>query len=237
MGSLLTEQQIEEFSKLLTYYRPNNATLKQFQNSNFCVIAGPTAAGKDTLRNALLEQDPQAFVRVLSTTTRPSRPGEQEGVDYYFSSAEAIKKSLLAREVLQAELIHNQQVSCMHIQEVSKLTDAQIGLSILLVQTEAKMRKLNPKIKTIFLIPPTLEVLRARMHAERVLNPDEIHRRLKAAKIELEIALGQPTYYCLTSGDLQELTTLARQFLKSGERDVAADDQARRTMKNILKQL
>lgn len=237
MSRLLTAEEIEKFQKLLRKYSPNHSVLSEFQASKFAVIAGPAGAGKDTLRNALLKQDSKTYVRILSTTTRPPRSGEQEGLDYYFRSPGEVETGLIAREFFQAQLVHNQQVSCMHADEVRKLGSGQIGLSILIVQTEVEFSKIKPDIKTIFLIPPSLEILLARMQAERVLNPDEVNRRLAAAKRELEIALARPDYYCIVSSDLGKLTKKADEFMKTGGRDDTADNEARGVIRETLNDL
>jgi guanylate kinase len=237
MSNLLTDEQLENFKKLLENYQPNEAVLEQFKDSNFAVIAGPAGAGKDTLRNALLKQEPDVYAAVLSTTTRPARPGEQEGVDYYFRSPEEVEAGILSQEFLQVQLVHNQQISCMHVDEVLKLGQDKIGLSILIVQTEEKLRNIKPDIKTIFLIPPSLDILRERMQAERVLNSDEIDRRMSAAKIELETALARSDYYCLISGELDGLIENADLFLRYGQKEEQLDREARTTIQTILNTL
>lgn len=237
MRRLLTEDEARKFQDILKNYQPNNSVLEQFQTSNFAVIAGPAGAGKDTLRNALIEKDPSSYVRILSTTTRPIRPGEQEGIDYYFRTSAEVEEDLKRQEFFQTALVHNQQVSCMHINEIHKLGSAQIGLSILVVQTEEQLRELKPDIKTIFLIPENLEVLKQRMQAERVLDPAEIERRLTAAKKEMIIALGRTDYYCLISADLQILSQQADDFLRDGRLDKLADNKARSIIEQILNTL
>jgi guanylate kinase len=237
MGHLLTEPQLRRFENLLSNYKPNQTVMQQFQDSNFAVIAGPAGAGKDTLRNALLERQPKTYIRILSTTTRPQRPGEQEEIDYCFRSPTEVESGLKSREFFQTALVHNQQVACMHVDEIRKLAGDQVGLSILIVQTEAELHKLKPDIKTIFLIPPSLEILQQRMQAKRALDPDEIKRRLEAAKKELEFALACSDYYCLVSDDLNRLTKRTDEFLRYTRRDEAADTKAREIIQSILNAL
>jgi guanylate kinase len=234
MTRLLDNEQLQKFTGLLDSYQPNYEVLKQFQDSNFAVIVGPAGAGKDTLRNCLVNTDKKSYMPILSTTTRPKREGEVDGVDYHFSSAEAVEEGLKRREFFQAELVHNQQVSCLHVGEVRKLQDHQIGLSILIVQTVEKLRELKSDIKTVFLIPPTFEELVKRMQHARSLSPEEINRRLNAAMLEIEQALRSDHYYLVTSDTLVSTLKRADDYLKHGKRDTDHEKQTRESLKKIL---
>jgi guanylate kinase len=146
---LLSEKEAHEYKNIIDGYHPSAQTVYEFARSRFAVIAGPTGAGKDTLRNSLVAASTQ-FVPILSTTTRPPRPGEKDGVQYHFRDLKYIEKGFSEQRFLQAALVHNQQVSCLDLAEIHKLNENQVGLSILIVQTEIEMRKLNPALKTIF---------------------------------------------------------------------------------------
>ena len=106
MSRLLSEQEAEEFKKLLQDYELNEAVLTQFMARNFAVIAGPAGAGKDTLRNELISRYPESYLPILSTTTRPPRPGEQDAVTYHFREIEQVRQGLINKDFFQAELVH-----------------------------------------------------------------------------------------------------------------------------------
>jgi guanylate kinase len=235
MGRLLTETEAAAYQKLIDRYEPSQQTIEDFARSNFAVIAGPTGAGKDTLRNALISNS-RRFARVLSTTSRPPRPGEQDGVHYHYRPLEFFEEGFKERRFLQAAVVHNQQISCLDIKDIHAL-NRQIGLSILIVQTEVDLRSLNPQMKTIFLTPPDLNTLLARMKAGREAGQDEINRRLSAAKAELQIALSQPNYYCVVNDSIERMVDLARRFLLEHEVNKEEDAQARRTIEELLGQL
>lgn len=237
MGQLLSESEIEVFRHLLSDYRPDFSILETFLSSNFVVLAGPAGAGKDTLRNALVEKKPEIYAPIISTTTRPVRVGELDGREYHFGSNDEIKAGLLAKQFFQARLVHNQQVSCLHAGEIRKLGSGQIGLSILVVQQEEDLQMLKSDLKTIFLVPPSLEILKSRMQADRGFEPDEFDRRLAAAKTELHFALNRPHYYCLISDDIGTLTHEADRFLRTGQWDKTVDYQARSRIDQILSEL
>ncbi len=230
---LLDSKQIEEFEKLIENYQPNKEALEIFLKSNFIVIAGPAGAGKDTLRNTLIKNYPKRYLPILSSTTRPIRETEKNGVDYHFISVQEMKRELEKQEFLQVALVHNQQVSAMHVNEIKKLSAGQVGLSILIVQTEKELRELKPNIQTIFLVPPSLEELISRLQANRKLDESEVKRRLFAAKKELEIALQEDTYYCLETKTKEDTLQKAQEYLQ-GKDSKGIDESARTKMRELI---
>ncbi len=237
MSRLLTPDEAQYFKKILAEYKPDDAVLEQFKSSNFAVIAGPAGAGKDTLRNSLIAGYPEIYLPILSTTTRPPRDGEVDGQTYHFRTIEEVEQGLNRREFLQAALVHNQQVSCLHIDEVNKLNLQQCGLSILIAKTEADMRAYHPRLKTIFVIPPDKKTLLERINTQRMLDDAEIKRRLDAAKTELMQALESPHYYCLVSDTVEHITKVAHTYLKEDTRNEDEDSRARAIIREIVKSL
>ncbi len=127
MSRLLSSEEAVAIRATIETYSLHESVLEQFQVSNFAVIAGPAGAGKDTLRDSLILKYNTEYVPILSTTTRPPRVGEQDGITYHFRSVEEVIDSLHKREFFQAELVHNQQISCLHISEIQKLQSNQYG--------------------------------------------------------------------------------------------------------------
>lgn len=235
MSRLLDDSQIAEIKKIIKTYHPNPAVLEQFCASKFAVIAGPAAAGKDTLRDALT--DTGQYTAVLSTTTRPKRVGETDGRTYHFTSYDSLKRELSAGQHFQVALVHSQQVSGLHISEIEKLGKDRTGLSILIVQVEQKLRRLKLDLKTIFLVPPGLDEMIKRMRETRGISEAEIDRRLQAAKHELSYAISEQNYYCLITDGYEKVKKLADEFLRGGRRDESADAQARDCAEKLLQEL
>lgn len=229
---LLKPEEVEEYSLQVESYHPNGQIVYDFALSNFAVIAGPTGAGKDTLRNALIND--LAFIKILSTTSRPMRSGETEGVEYHFRTFDFFDQGIEERRFLQVALVHKQQLSCLDFKDVAELHNGQIGLAILAVETEISLRKLNPDLKTIFLVPPSLEELLQRMKKDRNIAEEEIIRRVDAIGAELQIALKQQSYYCIINDEIGRARDLASEFYKLGQRDEAENTKAREVMKQIL---
>lgn len=232
---LLTPEQAEEYRPAVANYHPSGQVVVDFARSKFGVIAGPTGAGKDTIRNELIK-DPE-FVKILSTTSRPARQGEVDGEVYHFRNLDFFDQGIDERRFLQIALVHNQQLACLDFNDISNLRSGQMGLAILVVQTEIELRHLNPDLKTIFVVPPSLDELIRRIKSSRSMAPDEVDRRLKATKIELEIALKQPNYYCLVNDDINLTIKLSKDFMVNSERDSSADAKAKIVIQELLNAL
>lgn len=237
MSRLLTTEEAQEFAELINNYQPNDAVLETFRNSNFVVIAGPAGAGKDTLRDALLARYAQYYQPILSTTTRPPRAGERDGKEYHFWDIESMRAGLERREFFQAALVHNQQISCLHVNEIKKLAAAQAGLSIMIPLAETELRLIKRDVKTIFLVPPTAAILRQRLTAQRTLASDEIVRRMQAAQQEIAYALHAPDYYCIVTDTIENALTKAHDFIQSGNPSDEDCDAAHIVMQEIMKEL
>lgn len=233
MSRLLNKLEVAEFETALFGYQPNNEVLQQFRKSNFGIIAGPAGAGKDTLRDELIKKYPDKYLPILSTTTRPSRTGEADGHEYHFREISEVRQGLECRDFFQAALVHGQQVSCLHIDEIRKLRPGQYGLSILIPSTEKELRVIKPDIKTIFLIPPDLDSLKQRMQVGRTLDEAETARRLEAAKKEIAYAL-ESDYYCIVSDKITEEVQKAHEFLQTGTEYQANQEHARGIMREIM---
>jgi len=218
-------------------YQPNQKVIDQFMSKNFVVLAGPAAAGKDTLREGLLNLHPGIYQNIVSVTTRQPRPEETEGKTYHFVSEYNMTQMLKDKTLLQVALVHNQQVSALDSSELENLESNKIGLSILVVQTELQLHQINPNLKTIFLIPPSYEELIKRLDKERVTKKHETKNRLNSAIREIEIALSQKRYFCIVSDERQRVINISHNYLKSGFFDQSEDQRARTVMKKILEDI
>lgn len=236
-GRLLTSEEIPHFRQIIDNYKPDPQVQETFVGSNFAIIAGPSGAGKDTLRNSLIDSFKDLYAPILSTTTRPPRKNEVDGVDYHFLGVEEMEKQLLNGEFLQSALVHNQQISCLHIDEISKLKSGQTGLSILIVQTETELTANKKDIRTLFIIPPSLDELHRRLGGGSNLSAEEVGRRMEASKFEMITALERNDYYCLVSEDIKDLSVKAHEYFQQGVRESDADLEARTTIRQILNTL
>jgi guanylate kinase len=148
------------------------------------VITGPSGVGKGTLIKGLLERVPGVQLAVSATTRRP-REGEVNGVDYHFLSEEDFDRRVAAGEFVEhAEYAGNRYGTLKS--ELSRPARA-IVLEID-VQGARQVREALPDARLIFIEPPSFEDLERRLAGRASDQPEQIERRLAAARDELEAA-------------------------------------------------
>lgn len=152
------------------------------------VISGPTAVGKGTVVRELQEAHPSLKVSVSATTRKP-RPGEQDGVSYFFLSEPEFLELKESGELLEFALVHGSHYYGTPRGPVEEQLAA--GNPVLLeidVVGAMQVRAALPESRLIFLLPPSWEELRGRLIGRGTETSDEQERRLATAKVELESA-------------------------------------------------
>jgi guanylate kinase len=149
------------------------------------VLAGPTAVGKGAVSGYIRENYPEVHFSV-SATTRPARPGEVDGVHYYFVSDTDFDRMIRDDEMLEWATVHN---SYRYGTPRGPVDDAlESGRSVLLeidLQGARAVRASMPEARLVFLLPPTWEELVRRLIGRGTETPAEQQRRLDTAKVEL----------------------------------------------------
>lgn len=149
---------------------------------NLYIISSPAGAGKTTLVNILLEEIP-FLRRIVTYTTRNKRKNEIDGVDYIFKTKEEFETLIKEDAFLEHALVHGNYYGTPK-KEVDKLLDE--GYDVVLVIDVQGMRQIKSKISdliTIFILPPSIDELIARMKV-RGETQEEIEKRLNTAKKE-----------------------------------------------------
>jgi guanylate kinase len=171
------------------------------------VITGPSGVGKGTLIRGLLERIPGLELAVSATTRQP-REGEVNGVDYHFLSGVDFDRRVAAGEFVEhAEYAGNRYGTLK-----SELTRPARGIVLEIdVQGARQVRERLPEAKLIFIEPPSFEDLKRRLAGRGSDQPEQIERRLAAAREELAAA-GEFDHRVVNDdlqGALQELVDLA----------------------------
>ena len=151
---------------------------------NLFVIAAPSGGGKTSLTRALLEREPGIRLSV-SYTTRPPRPGEQDGVDYHFVSAARFAALKEGNEFLEHAHVHGNWYATSAIWLKSQVSAGQDVLLEIDWQGAAQVRVLIPESVHIFILPPALESLEERLVRRGQDDAATIARRLIAAREEI----------------------------------------------------
>jgi guanylate kinase len=151
---------------------------------NLFVIAAPSGGGKTSLTRALLERE-RGIRLSVSYTTRPPRPGEQDGVDYHFISADRFALLKDAGELLEHAHVHGNWYATSATWLKSQVSAGQDVLLEIDWQGAAQVRVLIPQSVHIFILPPSLEALAERLVRRGQDDAATIARRLDAAREEI----------------------------------------------------
>lgn len=150
------------------------------------VLSGPSGVGKGTVCGALRKEDTEIQYSV-SATTRTPREGEVHGVNYFFKSREEFEEMIKNNQLLEwAEYVGNYYGTPVDYVEKTLSEGKDIILEIE-VQGALKVRDLFPEGVFIFLMPPSLAVLRERIQNRGTETEELINNRMTVAKEEIEM--------------------------------------------------
>ncbi len=152
------------------------------------VISAPSGAGKTSLVAAMLEQDAQLCVSV-SHTTRPMRPGEQDGINYHFVSREAFEEMIGGGEFLEHADVFGNYYGTSQTWVRDTLAKGRDVILEIDWQGAEQVRRLMPGCVSIFIVPPSLEALKERLTGRGTDAREVVERRLKEASDECSHAL------------------------------------------------
>lgn len=164
------------------------------------IISGPSGTGKGTLVKMLMESDP-SFRFSCSVTTRAPRVGEVDGYHYHFVNDEEYERLVEEGAFLEHATVHGHHYGTLR-KPVEDLMDQ--GLNVLLdidPQGAISVMENASEYVSVFILPPSFEDLRVRLHTRNTDDPVEIERRLNNARGEVKKV--DRYQYALINDDLQ----------------------------------
>ena len=151
------------------------------------VFSGPSGVGKGTVRKEIFESSDNKFEYSVSMTTRPQRPGEVDGVDYFFRSREEFEDLIRQGQMLEYdEYVGNYYGTPLTY--VNETLDKGIDVFLEIeVQGALQVKKKVPDGVFIFLTPPDLEELQDRLIGRGTDSEEVIRQRIERAKEEIAL--------------------------------------------------
>ncbi len=151
------------------------------------IISAPSGAGKDTIIKRLLKALPGSALYVTATS-RPARPAEVQGRDYYFYTPEKFREAIEEGLFLEWSMVHDDYKGVRQ----DALAETLRQHDVVIVKPDPQgMRKLKAKLAealTIFIMPPSIESLRRRLTKRGTESPESLELRLRNAQIEMAAA-------------------------------------------------
>ena len=149
------------------------------------VITGPSGVGKGTLIRGLLQQLP-ALELSVSATTREPRPGEREGVDYHFLAPAEFDRRVARGEFLEHATYSGNRYGTLRSEVERRLAEGHPVVLEIDLQGARQVREALPEAIGVFIAPPSLEALRARLIGRGTDTPEQVDARMRTAEHELE---------------------------------------------------
>ena len=153
--------------------------------SRLIVLAGPTAVGKGTVAAAVRETHPEVWLSVSATTRKP-RPGEVDGVHYWFVSDEEFDRMVADDQLLEWAVVHKAARYGTPRGPVEQaLAEGRPAMLEIDLQGARQVRATMPEALFVFLAPPSFDELVRRLVGRGTETAEERERRLETARLEL----------------------------------------------------
>ena len=151
------------------------------------LISGPSGTGKGTVCDLLRQKHPEISYSISATTRQP-RPGEQDGVNYYFYTKEKFREMIDQGQLLEWAEVYGNFYGTPKQKVLDRLDAGEDILLEIDTQGALNVMKVMPEGLFIFLLPPSLEELAARLKGRGTETEESLYRRLGAAVDEIKLA-------------------------------------------------
>jgi guanylate kinase len=174
------------------------------ENHKIIILAAPSGAGKTTIKSRLLANMPNKLSFSISAATRKIRVGEQDGVDYFFISVEDFKNKIDHNQFVEWEMVYPGAYYGTTVAEIERIWDEQkIPILDIDVQGAMRVKELyGEKAISIFILPPSLDVLKDRLEKRGTDNEVQIKTRIE--KAEEEITFSKKFDHIVLNDDLNK---------------------------------
>jgi len=226
----------EEFIAALTNYYPSDTVIATLRTMPLVILLSVTGGGRNTIINKLVETDRYHFI--ISDTTRPPkvRNGvlEVDGVNYHFRSEEDVLDDIRNGRYLEAEVIHDQQVSGISIRELVRAHDSgKVPINEVDIGGTDAIARVKPDALFLFIVPPSFDEWMRRLRGREEMPEEELHNRLRTAVHILRTVLASDRFVFVVNDSLDEVVKTVDDYIH-GKVHVSHDQNARRAAAELL---
>ena len=181
-------------------------------SSRLVIVSGPSGAGKDTIVGKLLELDSR-FSLSVSATTRPPRGEEKDGVDYYFYSEEVFREKISNQEFIEYANYGSKYYGTLRSDVEMRIANGKTVILVIEVQGAENVKKMYPDVLSVFIMPPSEDVLEKRLRRRMTDSEDAISKRLDIAKGEIKKSVNYD--YIVVNDELETAVTETYNIIKN----------------------
>jgi guanylate kinase len=231
---------LDEFQSILATYKISPHAQKILEQTKLVVMSGLSGSG----RNAVIDRwvELHGYFFIVSDTTRPAkmRNGqlEKNGVHYFFRTEEDFLNDLKNGEFLEAEIIHDQQVSGVSIRELENASSSgKIAIHDFEYGGANNVAKAKPNVHVIVLLPPSYQEWHNRLTRRETMSEGELKNRMKTAQKVIENAFTNPNFKIVVNDDLEACVETIHRIVERNEYDEANEQNGKRVATEILEQI
>ena len=219
----------QDFHTALENYQLSDSAKAILAGIKLVVLTAPTASGRNTIINELLRTNEYNFI--VSDTTRPPRENngilEQDGREYFFRDELDMLTDIKSGNFLEAEVIHEQQVSGVSIRELAKAGEEhRVAIADTDIGGISNILSLKLDTIAVLVLPPSFEVWHERIFSRGEMDDVEYGRRLQTAARILQSGIDESSLLKIIIND--DLTDAAEEIHELVQNNAFSDDQQAR---------
>lgn len=225
----------------LTAYKPSPEAKKLIKSTPVLLLVGPTGAGKDSLKEKLLETG--LYHHLVSHTTRPPRINhgslEQDGVDYHFINHSTAERMIDERAFIETKM-YSGNLYGTSIAEIQHAHDEhKIAMTDIEVQGVDEYKAIDPNVMAIFLLPPNFTVWQARLQRRYgdVVDAIDYRIRLQTGLDELDQLLTTNHYVPVINDNLEVCAEYVAEIVSSSTHTSPHAEQAKKVAQELARDI
>lgn len=225
----------------LANYQPDSSVKKLVQDTPILLLVGPTGAGKDSLKDRLLETG--RYHHIISHTTRRPRINhgilEQDGREYHFIDKTTAEKMLDEHGFIEAKTYSGNLYGTSVAEIQAAHDEGKVAMTDIEVQGVAEYKALDPSVMAVFLLPPDFATWQARLQRRYgdVVDAVDSRLRMQTALKELEQLLTTDYYVAVINDDLETAFNHIQTVINSKNHTTRDEPQARAVAEQLAKDI